>query len=124
MDNENLIITKSLKDVMFLYENSFSALAPNSEGIIFPEKQMNKFLKNFKNIIIFYDNDLAGFRGARKYKKTYPYVNCIFLKRQYAKDISDFYKKDKKETLKAIIELKNINILIKNKQKLNYFYYF
>ena len=92
MDNENLIITKSLKDVMFLYENSFSALAPNSEGIIFPEKQMNNFLKNFKNIIIFYDNDLAGFRGARKYKKTYPYVNCIFLKRQYAKDISDFYK--------------------------------
>ena len=103
MDNENLIITKSLKDVMFLYENSFSALAPNSEGIIFPEKQMNNFLKNFKNIIIFYDNDLAGFRGARKYKKTYPYVNCIFLKRKYAKDISDFRKKYGEENTRKLI---------------------
>lgn len=124
MDNENLIITKSLKDVMFLYENSFSSLAPNSEGIIFPENQMNNFLKNFNNIFIFYDNDLAGFRGARKYKNTYPYVFCIFLKRKFAKDISDFFKKNKEETLKALVELKNINILIKNKQKLNYFYYF
>ena len=49
---------------------------------------------------------------------------CIFLKRKFAKDISDFFKKDKEETLKALVELKNINILIKNKQKLNYFYYF
>ena len=103
MDNENLIITKSLKDVMFLYENSFSSLAPYSEGIIFSENQMNNFLKNFNNIFIFYDNDLTGISNMNKIRKKFN-VKCLWIPKKYGvKDISDFYQRyGQEETLKLI----------------------
>lgn len=122
--SNKIIITKSLKDVMVLSENSFSAIAPNSEGIVFSEERIKKITSNFNKIFLFYDNDLAGFQGSRKYNKLYPDITCIFLKRKYSKDISDFFRKNKNEAVKAIDELKNIDTLTENKQLLKYFYYF
>lgn len=90
---DNLIITKSLKDVMALYELNISAVAPCSENIIISPSQFDRLHKKFDNIIVLYDNDLAGVRGAHKYKKTFSGIKCVFLKRKYAKDISDIHKK-------------------------------
>jgi 5S rRNA maturation endonuclease (ribonuclease M5) len=90
---DNLIITKSLKDVMALYELNIPAIAPCSENIIISPSQFDRLHKKFDNIIILYDNDLAGVRGAHKYKKTFSGIKCVFLKRKYAKDISDVHKK-------------------------------
>ena len=50
-----MVITKSMKDVMFLYEHGIPAIAPNSEGIIISDKQMQKLSKRFTKIIVFYD---------------------------------------------------------------------
>ena len=83
-----------MKDVMFLYEHGIPAIAPNSEGIIISDKQMQKLSKRFTKIIVFYDNDLAGVKGAHKYKKTFSNVSCVFLKRKYSKEIVENIRKD------------------------------
>ncbi len=120
---DNLIITKSQKDVMTLYNININAIAPISETILISKNKFDKFKKSFPNIICFYDNDLAGVKGAQKYKKEYN-ISCIFINRKYAKDISDLWKKSNyiqrleiEEELKSILKDKTI-------KKTKYFYIF
>ena len=80
-----------MKDLMNLYEFGFVGIAPISENILMTDKQYNRLKEKYNNIIVFFDNDLAGVKGANKYKKKYN-CKCIFIKRNYAKDISDLYK--------------------------------
>ena len=124
LKNKNYcIITKSLKDTMCLYEYDINSCAPNAETIIIPKLQFDKIKQKYNNIFILYDNDLAGVKGANKYKKQYN-CKCIFIKRKYAKDISDLYKNlSKSEFLDAISEL-NYIINNPNIKKTNYFYIF
>ena len=86
------ILSKSLKDVMLLHEFNFISCAPNAESITISKSQFDKLNQKFNNIIVFFDNDLAGVQGAHRYKKQFN-CKCIFIKRKYAKDISDLYKK-------------------------------
>ena len=89
-----LVITKSLKDVMCLYEYGIPAIAPNSENLFVTDKQFEKLKKAFKHIILFYDNDCAGVTGMNKIRKQHPEVISMFIPRKYeAKDLSDFRKK-------------------------------
>lgn len=90
---DNLVITKSMKDVMSLFELNISAIAPTSENVIISYNQYDRLRKKFPNIYMLLDNDLAGVRGAHKYKKAFPGMKCIFIKRKYSKDISDMCKK-------------------------------
>lgn len=120
---DSLIITKSLKDVMSLYELSINSIAPISETVLISKNKFNKLNINFKEILCFYDNDLAGVKGAQKYKKEYN-IRCIFIKRKYAKDISDLWKKSNyiqrleiTKELKLILQDNTIN-------KTKYFYIF
>lgn len=103
-----LVITKSLKDVMVFYEFGITAIAPNSENLFVSDKQLEKLKKYFKNIVVFYDNDIAGVSGMNKIKKSHPELKFIFIPRKYeAKDISDYYKKyGKEKTLKLINDAK------------------
>ncbi len=55
-----LIVTKSMKDLMCLYELGYTAVAPCSENLFVTESQYKKLKDRFKNIILFYDNDLPG----------------------------------------------------------------
>lgn len=106
---ENLVITKSMKDVMNLYEQEIPAIAPCSETVLMGQKQMDKLKTLTSNIIYIGDNDLPGVKGAHKYKKAYPFLRCVFIKRKYAKDISDLYKfTGIQEYTEAIEELKEI----------------
>lgn len=90
---DHCIIIKSLKDVMVLYEFGFISISPTSENILITDNKMMKINNAFNsNVFCFFDNDLPGVRGAHKYKKEYN-CKCIFIKRKYAKDISDLYKK-------------------------------
>ena len=91
-DIENLVITKSMKDCMNLYEQGITAIAPCSETVLIEPKAMEKLQGLTSNIIYIGDNDLPGVKGAHKYKKAYPFLRCVFIKRKYAKDISDLYK--------------------------------
>ena len=80
-----------MKDVMCLHEFGFNALAPNSENIIITKAQYNRLDVRFTNKFCLFDNDLAGVKGAKKYKREFG-IKCIFIKRKYAKDMSDLYK--------------------------------
>lgn len=105
----NLVITKSMKDCMNLYEREITAIAPCSETVLIGQKQMDKLKLMTSNMIYIGDNDLPGVKGAHKYKKTYPFLRCVFIKRKYAKDISDLYKfAGIQEYNEAIEELKEI----------------
>ncbi len=103
-----LLVTKSLKDVMLLYELGIPAIAPNSENLFLSEEQLAKVKSKFKKIGVLYDNDIAGLCGLKKIRKQYPELIYLFIPKKYgAKDISDFYKKyGKDKTVKLIEEAK------------------
>ena len=87
-----LIITKSLKDVMCLYEMGFNAIAASSETTFIPNDIMESLRSKWKHIIILYDRDAAGMRNARKYSKEYK-LDAIFVHKKFkAKDVSDAVK--------------------------------
>lgn len=87
-----VVITKSMKDVMVLYSFGIPSIAPNSETLFVTDEQYNKLKKRFNRIILFYDNDLAGISNMNKIRKEHKDIECIWLPRNYSKDISDFHK--------------------------------
>ena len=84
-----LIITKSLKDVMCLYEMGFNAIAASSETTFIPENIIKSLRSKWKHIVIIYDRDKTGMLESRKYSKQYK-MDAIFVHKKFkAKDISD-----------------------------------
>ena len=67
-----LVITKSMKDCAALHELGIPAIAPCSEVLFVSKSQLQALKKRFKNIIVFYDNDLPGIDGMCRIKKLYP----------------------------------------------------
>jgi len=87
---ETLIITKSLKDVMVLYQMGYTAIATINEGII-PPKEIIEYLKERWEIIyLFFDNDKAGMMFATKVSKQF-HLSYIYIPPKLGfKDISDY----------------------------------
>ena len=84
-----LIITKSLKDVMCLYEMGFNAIAASSETTFIPDDILQSLRTKWKHIVILYDRDKTGMKTARTYSKQYK-MDAIFVHKKFkAKDISD-----------------------------------
>lgn len=84
-----LIITKSLKDVMCLYEMGFYAIAASSETTFIPDDILQSLRSKWKHIIILYDRDRTGMLKARDYSRRYKF-DAIFVHKKFkAKDISD-----------------------------------
>lgn len=106
---DNLIITKSLKDVMTLYELGFPAIAPQGENM---DIQVNMFSNLFSNIVILYDNDgdfstttTRGEKGkgaAQKLAEKYG-IPAVFIPDGEPKDISDYYYKHGKDASVCLI---------------------
>lgn len=113
---ELVVITKSMKDAMLLYEMGINAIAPNSESTFVNELQLSKLKARFKHVVVLYDNDLPGIKAMNKFRKTND-VKCIWLPRNSAKDISDFYKKYGKKRTKEIIEYGKEKILNNREDK-------
>ncbi len=106
-EGELVVITKSMKDVMLLHELGIPAIAPNSESTFLNAKQLAKLKERFKNVYLFYDNDLAGFSAMNRIRKEHD-IKCMWLPRSKAKDISDYYKKyGKQSTIDLIDEYKS-----------------
>ena len=87
---ELLIITKSLKDVMVLYEMGYDAIAPASESTEIPEVVISNISKRFKTIVVFYDRDKTGMKFSRNLVNKYKFDFIFINKRYKSKDISDF----------------------------------
>lgn len=93
---ELLIITKSMKDVMVLHELGYSAIAPQSETIVINPA---RYGFDYKQYVIFYDNDEAGRETAEKYPA---HMKKIYLPGS-EKDISDYVKANGVEEGKRIM---------------------
>lgn len=87
-----LIITKSLKDVMCLYEMGFNAISASSETTFIPDDILDSLRHKWKNVIMLYDRDKTGMLESRKYSKQYKLDALFVHKRFKAKDISDAVK--------------------------------
>lgn len=97
LSDDLLIITKSLKDVIVLSMFNISAIAPQSESQSIHNDFMDILKKRFTKIIMFYDNDIPGIKGADKICKHHN-LNSIIIPIEYyekykIKDISDYIAK-------------------------------
>lgn len=104
-----IVITKSMKDVMCLYEYGIPAIAPCSENVFITDSQLERIKKKFKRIYLLYDNDETGLSFSFKIKRQHPEVKLLYLPRYGGdKDISDFRKAHGyKKTLELINKVKN-----------------
>ena len=87
-----LIITKSLKDVMCLYEMGFYAISPSSETTFIPEDMIQMLRSKWTHIVILFDRDKTGMAKSREYSRRYKFDALFVNKRFNAKDISDAVK--------------------------------
>ena len=84
-----LIITKSLKDVMALYEIGYTAISPSSESTFIPDDALEALKLRFKRILLCFDRDTAGVRNMRKVSLKTGLNGFLVHKSFNAKDISD-----------------------------------
>ena len=88
---EFVVVTKSLKDVMSLYEFGIPAIAPNSENLFLTESQYEKLHQKFGQIYILYDRDLPGVKSANKIRKKFKSLKVLLIPK--VKDFTDYVKK-------------------------------
>lgn len=94
------IITKSLKDVMCLYEMGIPAVSPSSESTWLPDTVLKDILKRFKRVLICFDRDGPGVRNLRKISLKTGLEPILVHKKWKAKDISDAIAKNGFENIK------------------------
>lgn len=97
---DTLIITKSMKDVMCLYEIGIPAISPSSESTFIPNDILEGLKKRFKRIIILFDRDNAGVKYLRKMSLKTGLEGLLVHKKFKAKDISDAIKANSFEEIK------------------------
>jgi hypothetical protein len=88
---EFVVVTKSLKDVMALYEFGIPAIAPNSENLFLTETQYEKLQTKFQQIYILYDRDLPGVKSANRIRKKFDGLQVLLVPK--VKDFTDYVKK-------------------------------
>lgn len=94
------IITKSLKDVMCLYEMGIPAVSPASESTFLSDTVVNDILKRFKRVLVCFDRDVAGVKYLRKISLKTGLEPILVHKKWQAKDISDAIAKNGFENVK------------------------
>lgn len=98
-----LIITKSLKDVMCLYEMGINAIAASSETTFIPTYLLENLKTKWKKIYLLYDRDKAGVKKARELSKEHN-LNAFFVHKKFkSKDISDAIKNNSFDEVKEWI---------------------
>ena len=105
LEGDILVITKSLKDVMCLYEYGITAIAPCSENEFLTDNQYERVKKKFKHIFLLYDNDEPGKNYTKKIKEKYPELTVLFIPPcSKCKDFSDYRKKYGHKRTKKLVE--------------------
>lgn len=95
-----LIITKSLKDVMCLYEMGYTAISPSSESTFLTPDVIDTLKRRFKRILICFDRDVSGIKNMRKISLKTGLNGFLVHKKWKAKDISDAIKLNGFEIIK------------------------
>jgi len=107
---ELLIITKSLKDVMVLYELGYNSIAIQSESSSIKPQIAEELKSRFEKIYSLMDFELAGVKSANKMKKDfsikYKFLQNFRTRSNGEKDISDVYLlKGKEYTINKLKQL-------------------
>lgn len=101
----NIIITKSLKDVVVLSLFGLPAIAPQSEAQVISQEMYEKLRKRFDNFYILYDNDRAGVDGAKQTVETFNKIKPIFIPIDSGvKDISDYIDRYRYKATEKLIK--------------------
>ena len=100
-----LVITKSLKDVMSLYELGIPAIAPQAESIILSQELVDHLRERFTYLVFNGDWDPAGKRFMIKNRKLHGGI-CLSFKNKdvYGKDISDFIRNFGMDSARQLIK--------------------
>ena len=98
-----LVITKSMKDLMAMYEFGISAVSPNSETLFIDDKKLEEFKKRFKHILVIYDNDRPGLHNMWLIRKEHPELNYFYIPWYLAKDFTDSIKLVGTENMKEYV---------------------
>jgi hypothetical protein len=99
-----LVITKSYKDIMVLRKHlDISSIALGSESANISQEMLDYFKTRFKKVILFYDNDDAGIKQAKKHSEKLN-IPCIWIPKEYqSKDPSDLYRDEGSEIFFKVI---------------------
>ncbi len=91
-NNDFLLITSSLKDIMSLksLKLKLDIIAPDSENSLIKKELMAEYIKTYKKVIVMFDYDDAGIKAMERYKELYPEVVTTVL--AMSKDPSDSIK--------------------------------
>ena len=95
-----LIITKSMKDVMCLYEMGYTAISPASESTFLTPDVIDALKFRFKRILICFDRDVPGVKNMRKISLKTGLNGFLVHKKFQSKDISDAIKNNGFEVIK------------------------
>jgi hypothetical protein len=89
LDNQNLVITSSLKDLMCFVKLGYKhieVIAPDSENSMLSEPTVNRLKSKFRKICVMFDNDTAGIASMQKYQDRYGFEPILL---DMEKDLSD-----------------------------------
>lgn len=96
---DNLVITKSYKDVIVMSTFDIPAIAPMSESILITEEQFGELENRFFNIYSLMDRDRQGMRMAQQLRDKYDIIpllfeseNILFKKKEEPKDFTEQLK--------------------------------
>lgn len=103
-EGDLLVISKSMKDIMAMYEFNIPAVAPNSETLFINDKQLEEFKQRFKHILIFYDSDRPGRYNMAKIRREHPELNYYFLSKSLSKDFTDTIKQVGIDKMKELVK--------------------
>lgn len=98
---KTLIITKSMKDILVLYNLGYSAISLQSETKYISEEQYDDLKNRFDEIYSLYDFDLTGVRSANKMRKLYGIPALFFTNGRFGKE--DFCAKDVSDKVQRIL---------------------
>jgi len=89
-----LVVTKSMKDVMVLYEMGIPAIATQGETMLLTDAQYKALSSRFKRVVFNGDPDPAGIKFMANSRRKFSGIAMTFMDQEkFAKDISDYVKK-------------------------------
>lgn len=117
MTGDHLVITKSMKDVMSLWEFGVTAVAPQNETTLISSQRVKEFKQRFNKLFSLYDFDYTGVKTANRMRRQYG-IPRLFLtngrfgyKDYEVKDFSDFVKYHGEEKAVELVKKAKSKIL-------------
>lgn len=95
---------------MTLYVLGFAAVTLQNEQVYLEKETFKQLSERFDEIVVFFDNDEAGFSGALEYNKLYKLDSIVIPDEYECKDPSDLVAKigidDSKKLIKKLLQRK------------------